>query len=61
MINDDCLEQMLGYCQRDDVGIVGARLYYDDNTIQHAGVVVGYGGVAGHAFVTLNEDEKESV
>lgn len=57
MINDDCLEQMLGYCQRDDVGIVGARLYYDDNTIQHAGVVVGYGGVAGHAFVTLNEDE----
>ena len=57
MINDDCLEQMLGYCQREDVGIVGARLYYDDNTIQHAGVIVGFGGVAGHAFVTLNEDD----
>lgn len=57
MINDDCLEQMLGYCQREDVGIVGARLYYDDNTIQHAGVIVGFGGVAGHAFITLNEDE----
>lgn len=57
MINDDCLEQMLGYCQREDVGIVGARLYYDDNTIQHAGVIVGFGGIAGHAFVTLHEDE----
>ena len=57
MINDDCLEQMLGYCQREDVGIVGARLYYEDNTIQHAGVIVGFGGIAGHAFVTLNEDE----
>lgn len=57
MINDDCLEQMLGYCQREEVGIVGARLYYDDNTIQHAGVIVGFGGIAGHAFVTLNEDE----
>lgn len=51
MINDDCIEEMLGYCSRSDVGIVGARLYYEDNTIQHAGVVIGFGGIAGHCFV----------
>jgi GT2 family glycosyltransferase len=42
---------MVGYCTREDVGIVGARLYYEDDTIQHAGVVVGFGGIAGHCFV----------
>lgn len=51
IINPDCLEELLGYCMRDDVGAVGARLYYEDNTIQHAGVVLGWGGVAGHCFV----------
>ena len=51
VINADWLEEMLGYCMRDDVGIVGARLYYPDDTIQHAGVVIGFGGIAGHAFV----------
>lgn len=51
IINDDCLEEMLGYCMRSDVGAVGARLYYEDETIQHAGVVIGFGGIAGHCFV----------
>lgn len=51
IINEDCLEELLGYCMRKDVGAVGARLYYEDNTIQHAGVVVGFGGIAGHCFV----------
>ena len=51
VINEDWLEEMLGYCMRKDVGIVGARLYYDDDTIQHAGVVMGFGGIAGHCFV----------
>lgn len=50
IINPDCIEELLGYCMREDVGIVGARLYYDDDTIQHAGVIIGLGGVAGHAF-----------
>ncbi len=36
---------------REDVGAVGARLYYEDDTIQHAGVVIGFGGIAGHCFV----------
>lgn len=51
VINSDWLEEMLGYCMREDVGIVGARLYYEDDTIQHAGVVLGFGGIAGHCFV----------
>lgn len=51
VINGSWMEEMLGYCQREDVGIVGARLYYPDDTIQHAGVVVGFGGVAGHTFI----------
>ena len=37
IINEDCLEELLGYCTRSDVGAVGARLYYEDDTIQHAG------------------------
>ena len=51
IINDDCLEELLGYCMRSDVGAVGARMYYEDDTIQHAGVVIGFGGIAGHCFV----------
>ena len=51
IINDDCLEELLGYCMREDVGAVGARMYYEDDTIQHAGVVIGFGGIAGHCFV----------
>ncbi len=51
LINGDALEELLGYCMREDVGAVGARLYYEDDTIQHAGVVVGFGGIAGHCFV----------
>ncbi|MBR2046543.1 MAG: glycosyltransferase family 2 protein [Agathobacter sp.] len=51
LISPDGLETMLHICMRDDVGIVGAKLCYDDDTIQHAGVVLGFGGMAGHAFI----------
>ncbi len=51
IINEDCIEELLGYCMRPDVGAVGARMYFEDDTIQHAGVVIGFGGVAGHCFV----------
>ena len=51
IINETCLEELLGYCMRSDVGAVGARMYYEDDTIQHAGVVIAFGGIAGHCFV----------
>ncbi|HNQ05280.1 MAG TPA: glycosyltransferase [Thiobacillaceae bacterium] len=45
ILHEDWLEEMLGYAQRDDVGAVGARLLYPDGTIQHAGAILGLGGV----------------
>ena len=50
LIEKDSLKEMVGYLQRDDVGAVGCRLLYEDDTIQHAGVVIGIGGVADHVF-----------
>lgn len=50
IVSEDAIEEMLGICMRQDVGAVGARLYYGDDTIQHAGVILGMGGIAGHAF-----------
>ena len=41
MIDGGCIREMLGYCMREDVGIVGAKLLYADDTIQHAGVICG--------------------
>jgi GT2 family glycosyltransferase len=49
VINGDWLEEMLQFAMRPDVGAVGAKLYYPDESIQHAGVIVGLGGVAGHS------------
>ena len=46
---------MLGFAQRDDVGAVGVKMFYPDKTIQHAGIIVGIGGVAGHVFKNLPE------
>lgn len=57
IIAPNLFEEMLGFCQRKEVGIVGARLLYEDDTIQHAGVVVGFGGIAGHTFIGLHEAE----
>jgi O-antigen biosynthesis protein len=49
IISPDWLEEMLSFAQQSDVGCVGARLWYPDKTLQHGGVVLGIGGVAGHA------------
>ena len=43
VITANWMEELLMYAQREDVGIVGAKLYYSDNTIQHAGIVLGLG------------------
>ncbi len=58
VITMNWLENMLMYAQRDDVGAVGAKLYYGDRTIQHAGVVVGLGAhrTAGHTHYKINYD-----
>jgi GT2 family glycosyltransferase len=50
-INPDWLEAMVTQAVQPGVGAVGAKLYYADDTIQHAGIVVGMGGVAGHSHL----------
>lgn len=57
IINENWLEEMIGICQQENVGIVGAKLLYSDNTVQHAGVVIGVGGVAGHIHKNINDSD----
>lgn len=56
VITPGWIEELLGFCQRKDTGIVGAKLYYGNNTIQHAGTVIGIGGIAGHMFVDMDRE-----
>ena len=49
VLSTDFLRELLSYSQRPDVGAVGAKLYYPDDTIQHAGVLMGINGSAGHS------------
>lgn len=57
IITPDWLESLLEQAQRDEVGAVGAKLYYPNKTIQHAGVVLGLGqGFAGHVSVGLPKE-----
>ncbi|WP_444891166.1 glycosyltransferase family 2 protein [Microbulbifer sp. DLAB2-AA] len=49
VISSNWLEEMVAHASRPNIGCVGAKLYYSDNRIQHAGVVIGLGGLAGHA------------
>jgi GT2 family glycosyltransferase len=53
IISPDAIREMVSMCARDDIGVVGAKLLYADNTIQHAGVVVGFSGYAGHIFTEM--------
>lgn len=48
VINGDWLKLMVSFGQQERIGCVGAKLLYPNNTIQHAGVILGLGGVAGH-------------
>lgn len=57
MIGTDCLRELMSYGIREDVGIVGAKLLYEDDTVQHAGVIMGLGSLAGHAFVNNAKDD----
>lgn len=58
LITKNWLEIMIGYCQQEKIGAVGARLYYEDKTIQHAGIIVGLSGIAGNMLVNLPYGEK---
>ena len=53
LLTPDWLQKFIGYCQREDVGAVGARLYYGDKSIQHAGIVVGICGLAANMLPGL--------
>ena len=55
LLTPDWLEQMVGLMQKTGVGAVGARLYYEDMTIQHAGIAYGIQGTAGNLFVNLTK------
>lgn len=50
VISEYWLDEMVGQASRPDIGAVGAKLYYPDDTIQHAGVILGMEGVAGHLY-----------
>ncbi len=52
VIHGDWLREMVSHAIRPEIGCVGAKLYYPDDRIQHAGVILGIGGVAAHAWQT---------
>ena len=57
VISSDWLNEMVSHALRSGVGAVGARLLYPNGTLQHGGVVLGLGGVAGHAHMGLARDQ----
>jgi glycosyltransferase involved in cell wall biosynthesis len=58
VISEDWLGEMVSHAVRPETGAVGARLWYPDDRLQHAGVVLGLGGVAGHAMKYLPRVDK---
>ena len=58
ILTKNWLEMMIGYSQQKEIGAVGGRLYYEDKTIQHAGIIVGLSGIAGNMLVNLPYGEK---
>lgn len=56
VITPDWMEAMMEQCQREKIGCVGVKLLYHNDTIQHAGVVLGIGGVGSHSFVGMDKD-----
>ncbi|CAN0653710.1 O-antigen biosynthesis protein [Nitratireductor aquimarinus] len=57
IINPEWLTEMVSWAAQDAIGCVGAKLYYADGRIQHAGVITGLGGVAGHSHKFFGRDE----
>ena len=57
IITPEWLEMLVGYAVQPQIGAVGAKLLYPDNTVQHVGVVLGMGGVAGHSHLGEKRDD----
>lgn len=57
ILTPDWIEEMLQNCQQENVAAVGVKLYYPDDTIQHAGVVLGLGGIAGHIMCRASRED----
>lgn len=56
LLEEGSLSHMYSLLQQDHIGIVGNKLYYPDGTIQHAGVIIGLGGLANHAFMKCKDE-----
>lgn len=57
ILTGNWLQEMLMFAQRNDMGAVGVKLYYPDDTVQHAGVILGIGGVAGHSHKYFKKED----
>ena len=57
IITPNWIERMVMFAQVKENGIVGAKLYYPDGSIQHGGVIIGIGGVAGHSHKAFSHDD----
>lgn len=57
VISQDWIEKMLEHSMKSNVGVVGVLLFYLNETIQHAGVLIGVGGVTSHAFEGLSRTD----
>lgn len=57
VISPDWLSEMVSFANQSDIGCVGAKLLYPDNTLQHGGIVVGVGGVANHSHLKFGRSD----
>lgn len=57
MLDRNWLKALISVCRKPNAGMVGAKLLFPDGRLQHAGVVLGLGGVAGHCYFKLREDD----
>ena len=57
IITENWLGILVGYAMQPHVGAAGPKLLYPDETVQHAGVILGLGGVASHAYIGSNRNE----
>ena len=57
ILNSNWLKPLVRWAIRPDIGVVGAKLLFPDGKIQHAGVVLGFGGIAGHIYRRATTEE----